>query len=361
MPIRNDLKGGLVALSAVALASAIASPALAQAQKPHQALLGVRLYDTYASVLKKFGPPTEVRGGGETGAPDSPNKGQGGLAAAPGGGMPGMMRGGGMASMMGGPPGGMMGGGPPGGAAMAAMMRGSMGGRPQGAGGGMPQGVGGMPGMMRGGGGLPGFSGRRGGDDGDGAPGAGGGMAGMMRGAGGGAAGASQGSAFESSGGFVWSFLDPKAEIARDFYFNKDGRVEIISEVGRARNSVTSKGVAIGSLLADVYRAYGWPDTTGAIHNGEMTVMSYQQKNHLQVLLVKGRVVGLVITLRENQKINLTSPGGGAGGRGGGMASMMGGAGGGGGAPIGKMAGLGRPGAVGAGGGGGGAGGKSEE
>ncbi len=329
-----------------------------QAQRPtrsssgvEKSLAGVRILQSYKSVLDRFGAPTRIfpngdiinydyardaKGiltGGVIGYGDSTPAGGATLARTGGAGGGGMMGMGGGMPGMGGPPnmgammrgmgnpmaGGMPGAGGPPSNIMAMMGSGGM------RGGGM-SGMGNP--MAPGGGGLPGFTGRRGGGDDDaGAPAAPGAM---MGGSGGNAA---KGSTFGDSGGFIWSYLDPKAEKVTTFQFNKDGRVEVIAELGRFRSSVTSKGLSIGSALQDVYKSYGWPDSTKI--DGEHTVMVYLQKHHLEVALVNNRVVGLIITLRESTFVPI---GGGAGnsgaagggratmtGMGGGMAGMMGG------------------------------------
>jgi hypothetical protein len=313
-----------------------------QAQRPtrsssgvEKSLAGVRILQSYKSVLDRFGAPTRIfpagdilnyeyardaKGiltGGVIGYGDSTPAGGATLARTGGapaggggmsgaGGMMGMMTGRGMAGMSGGAPGA---GGPPSNimAAMGAMSGGGMSG--------MSGMRGGNP-MAPGGGGMPGFSGRRGGDDEGGAP----AMPGAMTGGAGG--NAAKGSTFGDAGGFIWSYLDPKAEKVTTFQFNKDGRVEVIAELGRFRSSVTSKGLSIGSALQDVYTAYGWPDSTKI--DGEHTVLVYLQKHHLEVALVNNRVVGLIVTLRESNYVPLSGGASNTGAAGGGMARMTG-------------------------------------
>ncbi len=320
MPKQNVLKGGVILLGAVALAGANIAPANAQT-KGTQSLLGVRLYDSYKVVLKKYGAPAEVRGGGEVSAPNSIAKPQnslagGGMAAmgGGGGGMSGMM-GGGMAGMMGARSGGMGGGMPSGagGGPPASMMAGIMAAQGAGraaSGGGSPFGAGG--GVMN-----------------AGAPGGGkmGGMAALGSGggtAGGAGANLAKGTTYGDRGGFLWVYLDPKLEKMTEFRFNKDGRLEGIVEQGRIGGSITSRGITLGSKIQDAYGAYGWPDKTEVGSN--FLNLDYLQRNHLQLIAVKNAsrnditIVGLVIVLRENQKYHVA----GAGGSGGGNPAMAG-------------------------------------
>ena len=315
--------GSLTMAGLLATALVPAASSVLYAQRPTRSasgveknLAGIRILQSYKSVLDRFGAPSRIfrkdeiasyiysrdanglLTGGVTGYGDTTQSSGANLASA------GPGAGGGMMASMGGRGGGMPGmGGPPAGAAgmMAAM---------SGRGGGMP-GMGGPP------------AGGRSGDGEAGAPGAS-------------TAAAPAGNTFGDSGGFVWSYLDARAERVIDYHFNKDGRVETITEFGRFRNSVTARGISIGSTLPEIYRTYGWPDTTRLINNGEMTVLSYLQKHHFQVVLIKdkttdsSRVSGLVVTLRENQNVAVTSGGASTGGRGGaammgGMGAMMGG------------------------------------
>ncbi|MCX6378761.1 MAG: hypothetical protein NT023_04685 [Armatimonadetes bacterium] len=289
---RNGFKGGLVVLGTLALVGVGSCPVNAQT-KGVQSLLGVRLYDSYKTVLKKFGPPTEVRGGGEISAPNTVAKAQNSLAG--GGGMTGGggAGGGGMAGMMSGMMAGRMpqgmGGGAPGGPP-ANMMAGMMSGR-------MPAGVGGAPGgMPSGAGGLPGFGG--GGKMGSmaalGAGGDGGGAAG---------AGANQQAQVDLGEAFWWytiTKIDPKNRERRiithvGFLFNKSGKVIQIQEYGYAGGQPTNKGVSLGDALGRLLRVYGWSNNGEQLGGVQTFRYDAGPKQALAFQLVKDQVVGITL------------------------------------------------------------------
>jgi hypothetical protein len=149
----------------------------------------------------------------------------------------------------------------------------------------------------------------------------------------GGSAGGSSlgGDTFADAGGFVWVYFYPKKELVYQFTFNKDGRVEVISQYGRYMGQPTRRGVALGRAVNTVYAAYGWPDTTE--QQGNNLALNYAQKYHIQFILLNNKVTGISVVLREHQDI--TYPGmtsqplamrpGAMGGMGGMMGAMYGG------------------------------------
>ncbi len=287
MSIRHGLKSGLMALGAVTLLGVGGSSVLAQTTTTRQSLLGIRLYDSYTTVLKKYGPPKSVRAGGDVTAPDVLNKGTGapGLASAGGGmGMMGGMMGGGMPGM----------GGPP--AGIGGMMA-SMGGR----GGGMP-GMGGPPagaaGMMAAtmsgrGGGLPGFSsGKRGGDDESGAPAVG------TASVGGTASAQEEQDPGEAYWWYTFKKPDPRNKerllvYYYGFLFNRDGKVIQIQEYGYAGGSPTSKGVGLGDTMNRLLRVYGW--SNDGEQAGTKMTFRYGVKEKTAFQIVKDQVIGITL------------------------------------------------------------------
>ena len=318
----------------------------ARADKPvsiEKELLGIRVLQTYKQVLARYGAPTYIF---KLGEPllllDARN-----LKGDITGGVIGVDNGGSGAGNAGGSPGGPGGFAGKGGGGGAP---GSFGGR----GGGAPGSFGGgnqyAQASRQGGGGAPGSFG-----GGPGAPGNLGGGQGSLAGAGassgGGSGGAQAGSeqTFGESGGYIWVYHYPKQELAYVFAFNHDGRIEAIFERGRSGGQKTTRGVGLGDSIDAVYRAYGWTDGVKEERDG-MISFYYNDKYHAQFVTVKNKVIGIVVALRETQKLSFLGGGNGSGG-GGGRA-------GGGGAPGSFGGGAGAKGALrGAGGGPGGPGG----
>jgi hypothetical protein len=288
----------------VGLAAALAVPAFAA--KPvaiEKELLGVRVLQSYREVLLRYGAPTRIFRATETvnylGAVN--------LAGQPTGGIIGLLdssssggAGGPGGPMMGGPGGPMM-GGPPG-------MRG--------AGKGMGGGLQGLPG----GGSSPAFGG--------GSPSGYPGMGGPSGGAGG-QAGDNPDATYSGSGGFIWVYLYPFKQMAYEFHFNKDGRIESIAEFGRGPGQHTSRGVGLGDTVEKVYSVYGWTDQIKEEEPGKFSLL-YNDRYHAQFIVLKNKVIGISVFLRENQFTRLTSGGAVAGGQGmpgmsGGMPGMRGG------------------------------------
>jgi hypothetical protein len=336
------LLGGLAAMSSLLLLTP-AQP-LSAAKRPsvvEKELLGIRILQSYRTVLAKYGQPTRIYRGGEsvlmigaqdangnltggvTGLEDGTSSGggmgggRGGMPGGKGGGMPGM-QGGGMPGMM------------PGGAGRGGMMPGGM----------MPGGMaGGPPGMMPGGkgGGIPGMQG--GGMPGMMPGGMSGGPPGMMPGGMGGRPGSTgnglgttttQGDTetFGEAGGFQWVYFYPKQELVYWFVFNRDGRVEAILERGRYLGQKTSQGIGLGSPVKSVYTTYGWPDTIE--QQGTNLALRYNVKHHVQVNILNNKVTAVGVFLSETQRyFSDENAGGGAGGGGRGMGGPGGLAGGG--------------------------------
>jgi hypothetical protein len=249
-------------------------------------LLGVRVLQNYHEVLMRYGAPTRIFRATETvnyrEAVSLAGTSTGGildvLDSSSGG------AGGSGGPMMGGP---MMGGG-----GMSGMMRGG------GKGGGMAgmdggPGMAGSPGLPGGGGSIGGGAGQGGSDNPD--------------------------SSYSESGGFTWVYLYPFKELAYEFHFNKDGRVERIAELGRGWGQHTSRGIGLGDTLEKIYSIYGWTDRIKDEDNGKFSLL-YNDRYHAQFLILKNKVVGISVFLKENQFMLFGSgSGGGAGG------SMMGG------------------------------------
>ena len=289
----------------------------AQAQSPvaaEKGLLGVRILKSYRDVLNLYGTPQRifrfdefvslVEAVDSKGNPTGGIKGFGddsvattGAGRAGGGGMMGQAGGMGamMASRM---PGGMGGGGGIPGGPPASMM-----GQMMGAGRGAPTGGGGIPGgppasMM-------------------------GQMMGQMRGGGGGlgqagGANARQEDSFASSGGFIWAYVYPKKELAYEFFFNKDGRLEVIMERGRSLGQPTRRGINLGHTTKNVYSVYGWPDSTE--QTADVLALNYNLKYHVHFGLRNNKVISIAVFLREGHRVNYgtgtqLAGGGGAAGR----------------------------------------------
>jgi hypothetical protein len=295
-------------VSATALYGVLAcAPALA-APPPaaEMSLLGIRILQGYNEVLRKYGTPTRVYRLGDPidfvaaldgeGNPTGGIRGFGDDASAMTVSAPGF----GGRGMMGGAPGAMAGSGNMYAQMMRNQGRGMAGAFPGGArmgvGGGPPPGMMGGYGamMMNRGSGMMGTANPEGiGPRGGGLP-------------GGNAGGSSLGGdTFADAGGFVWVYFYPKKELVYQFTFNKDGRVEIISQYGRYMGQPTRRGVALGRPVNSVYTAYGWPDTTE--QQGNSLALNYAQKYHVQFILLNNKVDGISVVLREHQSI--TYPG----------------------------------------------------
>jgi len=286
---RNGLIGGL-ALSA-GLAMSVAAPVWAA--KPvaiEKELLGIRVLQNYREVLLRYGAPNRVFRATETvryqEASNLNGSPTGGIVAildssSSGGGGGGPMMGGGMTSPgMGGYPGARgMGGG--GGAGVAAM-----GGAADVAGGGATSG---------------------------GATGGGGGGGGSQP-------GDNPDASYSEAGGFTWVYLNPKQEVAYEFHFNKDGRVERIAELGRGFGQHTSRGIGLGDSIDKVYSVYGWTDRIKEEDTGKFSLL-YNDRYHAQFLILKNKVIGISVFLKENQYMRFN---GGSGGSGGGPANSGG-------------------------------------
>lgn len=244
-------------------------------------LLGIRLLDSYKSVLKKYGQPAEI----QVGNPLAPEADAAGPGGGPGG-MPGLPGSGG-----GGIPGsyGMPGG--PGG------MPGSYGAP---TGGGIP-GSYGTPGS----GGLPGFGGPAGGKGG--AP--------MMPGSSGapgstGTPGSNALPVIPGTGGgtseeTIWWYKWQQQGVFIAFLFNKQGQVIQIQSHGyktypNTPNARTSKGVVLGSSMGAILKNYGW--SPSGDHDGEYVVMRFDSSSRvgnghgrLAFQVLKNEVVGITL------------------------------------------------------------------
>ena len=286
-----------------------------------KSLLGIRVLQSYKSVLARYGQPTRVYRLGETlefvHEMDANGKYTGGIS--------GLVD---MANAMGATGGSGKQGGPPGGYSPPGGGGGRQGGPPSGYG---PPGGYSPPG---GGGG----GGRQGGPpSGYGPPGGysppGGGGGGADAGGGGlNGANAQQDNTFKASGGYLWVYVYPDKR-ASVFLFNKDGRCEAILQLGRFNGQATSRGITLGSPIADVYRTYGWPESSE--YSPVSISLYYNDKYHLQVEVLNNKVVGLLVCLSEDQKYKIAKADG--GGTGGGQGGAPGGqSGGGGGRPGGK-------------------------
>ena len=119
---------------------------------------------------------------------------------------------------------------------------------------------------------------------------------------------------FAQSGGFVWVYLYPREEKAYVFYFNHDGRALLLIERGLGLGSPTSRGINLGSPVKEVYQKYGWPDSVEETDN--MFHMFYDVKHHLQVDVHDKKVVGVVVMLTEGLKVRELKGDGSGGGNG---------------------------------------------
>ena len=270
----------------------------AKADKPvaiEKEFLGIRMLQTYRQVLARYGAPTYIFRNGETlqllEARNLKGELTGGILGIDNGGGSTASNGGGGGSgqLPGGPSAGGGGGIPP---QYAQYAR-------QGAGGRGPQG-GGAPGSS---GGSPVASGASGSGGGGGAP--------LGAGGGGGGAQGDADQSFGASGGFYWAYHYPKQELAYIFFFNKDGRVEAIIERGRLGGQKTSRGIGLNDPIDAVYKTYGWTDSI-KIERENIFSLFYNDKYHAQIMTLKNRVVGIVVALRENQRLRFSDGGGGS-------------------------------------------------
>ncbi len=246
------------------------TPQPSRAAGVEKSLLGVRILQTYREVLKLYGAPTRVYRITEKVLVVE--------SLGPDGDLTGGIRSLGDAG-----PGGMPGGGP------------SSSGPGSGGGGGGPRAMS-----------APGGKG----GDGPGMPsgGPGGGLG----------SGEDSNTTFGQAGGYIWAYYYPFTEKLYLFIFNAQGRLLVTFERGRFGGGGTSNGINLGSSLKSVYDQYGWPDNVE--EQGPGIVLNYSQKHHLLVAVLKGKVVGLAVSLFELPKLRMLaineegSGGGGSGG-----------------------------------------------
>ena len=272
----------LIVGAAAVCALLMLAPQPSRASGVEKSLLGVRILQTYREVLKLYGAPTRVYRLTEKVLVLE--------SISPDGDLSGGIRSLGE-SVAGG------GGGP--------------------ASGGMP-GAGGGPGS---GGGMPGG---KGGSSYGGGP---GGPSGAGGGSGIGGGGDESSTTFGQAGGYIWAYHFPITERLYLFAFNAQGRLLLTLERGRYGGGPTSKGLALGSSLAAVYNLYGWPDSVD--EQGPGVVLNYSQKHHLLVAVLKGKVVGLAVSLFEMPKLRMLAINDDNGGSGGGSSGGPSGGGGG--------------------------------
>ena len=226
----------------------MSAPQPSRAAGVEKSLLGVRILQTYREVLKLYGAPTRVYRMTEKVLVVESVNAEGDLS-------------GGIRSLVDSTSGGMPGGGG-------------------------PPGSGGTSGE----GGMPGPKGTRSSSSG-GSP-------------GGGTGGGDESSTtFGQSGGYIWVYHYPITERLYLFLFNAQGRLLVTFERGRYGGGATSNGLALGSSLAAVYNMYGWPDNVE--EQGPGVVLNYSQKHHLLVAVLKGKVVGLAVSLFELPKLRM--------------------------------------------------------
>jgi len=266
-----SLMGGLLAMPRPC--------AYAKAGSIDKELLGVRLLQSYKTVLQLYGQPTRIFR-----ADESINL---LFKTGPDGKQTGGVSGIGDSSAAGGPGGAM---GMPG-------SGGPMMGAPGGSGGPM---FGGGKGAEEG---LPGFP-----SSGGGAP-----SGGLGTGA-----TSDKSPTFAESGGFTWVYFYPREELAYVFFFNKDGRVEMISEYGRNKGKPSSRGIHLGDVVRSVYGTYGWPDTVEP--QLSVIALNYNLKHHALFNVLDGKVTSISVILQESNYPHLVAQGSAtAGGPGGAM------------------------------------------
>lgn len=274
------------------LTLAACAPAVQAQGRAERGMLGIRLWNSYSTVLAKHGPPTSVETGlampGTTGAPAQ-------AAGTAGGMVPGMMPGmPGSAGMMGQgmPPSAAMGGYAAAARSMglnrmAGRMGGPMAGAPMS---GMPMGVGGKMGGAMAGGAAD-------------LPGAPMGMNGMP-----GGLAAGEGIASSPSEEVAATWVYQHGSVVDTYAFNKDGRVIQIASFNPLAaqghvggGGVTARGVRLGDPAAKVYRDYGWAkiDATGGA-----PLLDYTRKDHVAFYMADSKrgpvVTGIAITLLDN-------------------------------------------------------------
>jgi len=291
---------GAIGLVAVGLLTLTAAPSRAEAAE--HGLLGIRLFNKYSDVLKKYGQPNRIEIGAATGGVSG-----GGAAAGPGGG----------GGMMGGPA--MMGGGSSS-SSMMAMMGGG--------------GSGKMAGMMGGGGGMPSIPGIPGMGSGSssmmqrmmgggGAPDLGGGPGEGMSLSGGPGAGTQSSS---SDGEITWVYNH--GPVTDFFLFNKDGRVIQIQSFGYKGSAITAAGVHLGDQVSKLYQKYGW--TSNLTQSGTNMTVDYTKEHQAAFQLADTkdghgyRVVGITVGVADNNVIHSIGAPAGGGMMGGPMGMGMG-------------------------------------
>ena len=287
----------------------------ARADKPvsiEKELLGIRVLQTYKQVLAKYGAPTYIFKQGEA------------LLLLDARNLKGDITGGVIGIDNGGSGAGNSGGGTQANSGGFAGKGGGSGAGPPGSFGGGGQRGGGAPGSFGRGGGPPGSFG-----GGQGAPTAAGASGAGSSGAGGGGSQAGSEQTFGEAGGYYWVYHYPKQELAYVFVFNHDGRIEAIFERGRLGGQRTVRGVGLGDSVESVYRAYGWTDGIKE-ERDRMISFYYNDKYHAQFVTVKNKVIGIVVALRETQKLGFLDNANGGGGGGGRSSGARGGSSGGG-------------------------------
>jgi hypothetical protein len=291
-------------------------------------LIGITLRSsTFRDVLRKYGQPNEVQGGGPF--LPTPPKGAAPVGGA-GGGMPGSGgipgSGGGMSS------GGAQGIGGGGGGKRATSKNGFPGVSDSAPGGGAP-GSGGSPGGgsypgsggSPGGGSYPGSGGSPGGGSypgsggspgsgsypgSGGSPGGGGrGLPGFAGNNGGGPGSAGLPGSGDSAGGdqaaaadrpateATWWYHNALKGYHMSFLFNKEGRVIQIQEYGIAsmHSGKTRQGITLGSNMTQVLSRYGW--SNDGAHDGENVIMRYGGADKVAFQMVKNKVLGITVAV----------------------------------------------------------------
>ena len=148
----------------------------------------------------------------------------------------------------------------------------------------------------------------------------------------GGAGGASdKPETFAEAGGFIWVYYYAHDELAYIFFFNHDGRIEMISEHGRYKGKPSTRGVHLGDQAKSVYNTYGWPDTVEP--QSTTIALNYNLKHHVLFNVLNGKVSAISVILKETEYPHLigvdNGGGGGAPGMGKPGGAPMGGGGGG--------------------------------
>lgn len=275
MKMRMSWISGIAAAAALGVTAAVPATSAGKPVAIEKELLGIRVLQSYKDVLLRYGAPARIFKANETVSYREAVS----LTGEPTGGILGIEE-------------GRSGGG---------ALRGPGG----------PGGPGGSGGPI-----APGgkFGGKGGDSEGGGfGPGASGGPAGS-RGPGGGGGRSGGDSSFEEAGGFTWVYLVPFKELAYEFHFNKDGRVERIVELGRGFGQHTSRGIGLGDTIDKVYGIYGWTDRIKEEDTNKFSLL-YNDKFHAQFLVLKNKVIGISVFLKESQFMKFDGSGGGGGGR----------------------------------------------